>query len=339
MAASSLHILAPDLVGQLLRAWPERDSSTLDLARVLARADQVPADGRDRERAILRLFGYDLGADEALPLAGLMAALDFDLREPPADYVSADPVHLRADPNRLILFDAATVGIDAQEADALLAALNAAFDAATVRFERGAAPSRWYARLPRVPLLAVPSPRRLNGCAIEHALGGLKRAGNLNRLLTEAQMVLHGDPCNAAREAAGRAPLNSLWFSGVGALPAPLRPAPRLALGEDDLVAACARATGTAHQRLLDALPAALAGGPGGVVVLAAAMDAQPAAFLARILLPALAALTDGRLADIVIEAGQAGFRLTSGMRWRWWRRPDACVRHLSRLLEAAPGA
>jgi hypothetical protein len=41
----------------------------------------------------------------------------------------------------------------------------------------------------------------------------------------EAQMTLHGHPLNAAREAAGQRPINSVWFWGCGAMPTRALPA------------------------------------------------------------------------------------------------------------------
>ena len=42
---------------------------------------------------------------------------------------------------------------------------------------------------------------------------------DLRLLINEAQMLLHEHPVNELREAAGLLPVNSIWFSGGGALP------------------------------------------------------------------------------------------------------------------------
>ncbi len=80
-----------------------------------------------------------------------------------AHWLRADPVHLRADPTRVILFDADSVGLDDAESDALLAHLNAGFPGGELHFERAAAPTRWYVRMTMPVALALASPRALRG--------------------------------------------------------------------------------------------------------------------------------------------------------------------------------
>src|SRR5207302_7502250 len=41
-----------------------------------------------------------------------------------------------------------------------------------------------------------------------------------SKLLNEAQMVLHADPVNEARETRGELPVNSVWLWGAGRMPA-----------------------------------------------------------------------------------------------------------------------
>src|SRR5690606_8095411 len=58
----------------------------------------------------------------------------------------------------------------------------------------------------------------LGGDVFEHLPEG--DAGRRWRaLLSEAQVILHNHPANAARAAAGKLPVNSLWFWGGGVLP------------------------------------------------------------------------------------------------------------------------
>lgn len=325
-----LDILVPDLLRALERAWPNAPARRL--ADVLARAARSPAGQPDYEHALLALCGIaDSGvAEDSPPVAGISAVCDLDLSPTaiPAGLVRADPVHLRADPTRLVLFDAETVGLDDDEADALLALLNAAFGAEGYRFRRGAAAARWYVELAFCPATPGASPARLRGLPLAPDAQARRAQAGLQRLLTEVQMVLHECPVNLARERAGRAPINSIWPWGGGTLPRP--PQPRLArlVSSDFLARACAAHTGTPVVETLAGLPGALHGAQGRVAVVCAPDSdaAQPDRFVPEVLEPALAALHGGVLGSIALLCGDVEFQVSRWSRWRRWRGGEAFI-------------
>jgi len=138
-------------------------------------------------------------------------------------WLRADPVQLTVDRDSLVLADASTFSISADEAAALAQTINAHF-APELQFEMRT-PLHWYARLGEDAHVAM----ALRWTPL-HAARGQAVRGNLpqgddamrwNALANEVQMLLHGHPVNAAREARGDPLINSLWFWGAGTLATP----------------------------------------------------------------------------------------------------------------------
>ncbi len=327
-AAPGCVIRAPDLLEQLLAGWPAPPAQRL--AGLLARAAQHPADDTDDERGVLTLLGIEGPGDGSPPLAAATAAHDLGTLPQAAGLVRADPVHLRADATRVLLFDAASIGLADDEADALIGLLNDTFGADGMRFHRGRSAERWYLTLPATPPAGGASPSRLAGQPLEPGAAERRGLGELRRFVTEVQMLLHDCPVNAARAAAGRAPINGVWLWGAGTLPPAAAP-PALAWGDDALLAACAGHAGVPHAAATADLAAALRDPPGKLVACwpRATAGATCEAALARIVEPAVAALTAGRLGWLELRTSRACFALTRAARWRLWRRPGAFVARL----------
>ncbi len=325
-----LDILAPYLLDHLLNAHNEADA--MRVARRLARAELVPARHIDVDAAMLACFGHE--AYEGV--ASVSAAADFGAEFTPGHWLRADPVHLRADPTRVILFDADSVGLDNTESDALLAHLNAAFPAAELQFKRAAAPTRWYVRMSAPVSLALASPRSLRGTAVEDSLGALRRAGALNRLMTEAQMLLYEAPTNLERVAQGRAPINSVWFWGGGTAPILKSGHYHAVLGDDALLGACARHVGITHRSEPAVLRETLGVGDGNVLLLdhVEAEGFDIARFAHQVLAPSAAALASGRLATLAIHTHHGQLRMNRMARWKLWRRAGVFLDGLRGALD-----
>jgi hypothetical protein len=337
---ASLEILAPDLLAGLERAYAFSDPVARALIRALSRADYEPLKPVSYAHAVLGLCGCQYQGQGSPPLASVMAAFDFGA-SPSAGIMCADPVYLRADVSRVILFDAATVDLAEDEAEALLTLLNDAFADDGLRFCRGRSPSRWY--LEGAPALAGAtfSPLDLRGLPLEPSLAAMREMGALKRIMTEVQMILHDCVVNEVRAAAGKPPINSIWFWGVGPPPAQHGNAVQHIISDDDIACACAAFNAIDYSCDFSALPEVLAGGPESVALVCAPGGAAAASdkLAEAVLAPALAALQAARVSRLAVTTAGGRYVLTRTALWRFWRRErvfmSACRAHLTGSNEA----
>ncbi|WP_269533159.1 hypothetical protein [Chitinimonas sp. BJYL2] len=156
---------------------------------------------------------------QALGLAGAgMAQAGLAMDMPDAQdghWLRADPVHLRADRDRALLFDATLLAISQSEADALVTSLNQLYAEDGMRFH-APTPSRWYVQLPQ-PADCLTTPlHAVVGQNIHQHLPTGPRALQWHKLLNEMQMLLYTHPVNDLREQSGRPTVNSIWLWGEG---------------------------------------------------------------------------------------------------------------------------
>jgi hypothetical protein len=242
-------------------------------------------------------------------------------------WLRADPVHLLVDRDRLVLADAPAVS--RAEAESLVETLNAHFGGELVLYPMH--PSRWYARLGAAPDAATVPPAQARGASVEPNLPSGADARRLRVLMNEAQMLLHEHPVNAAREARGEAPVNSLWLWGGGAIARAERPALREVLADDPLARGLARAAGIAAAPLPADAARWLANGPEDGIVLIV-LDARTPAELERDwFAPLLEALRASRVGMVTLHLAGAGAVLDaetvrSDLRHFWRRRRPAAA-------------
>lgn len=132
-----------------------------------------------------------------------------------AYWLRADPVHLRPHRDRLLLADSTAFPVPRAEADALVAALNAHFEADGLRFTAPCA-ERWYLRLDADPEIATSALDDAAGAIVDPFLPSGAKAMHWQRIANEVQMLLHAHEVNAAREARGELPINGVWLWGGG---------------------------------------------------------------------------------------------------------------------------
>jgi hypothetical protein len=294
-----------------------------------ARGRRSPGEPRGLERWLREEFG---AGGEPLA-AGALTVLAGGGEPGDAAWLRADPVHLQLMRDRVVVVPAEALDLPREEAGALVEALNAHFPE-KIAFQLHDA-RRWTARVAEnLPV------------ADEPALAAAGREAAPSRasgpLLTEIQMLLHAHPVNAAREARGEQPVNSLWLWGAGRAAAAssrwisvLADEP-LALGFARL-ARCRHVplpAGAAawldrapeegrHLLVLDALraPAALQ----DPAVHEEALRHLEAAWFA----PLLDALRAGRIGMATVHVPEAGlaFETVRGDLRRFWRRPRALER------------
>lgn len=161
---------------------------------------------------------FEVQRQQDWPVAPLTLALDGG--DPGNAYwMRADPVHLRIHRDQLLLADCAAFGITQQEADQYVSALNRHFAQDGLEFIAPHA-ARWYLRLAQRPEIATNVLSEVIGTNVNARLPAGKDALRWHTVANEIQMLLHQHPLNAAREAAGRMTVNSVWLWGGGTRPA-----------------------------------------------------------------------------------------------------------------------
>ncbi len=250
-----------------------------------------------------------------------------------AEWLCLDPVQLRFQERTLIVGDPRQLDLSDEESTALAVSLAPTFSglgqlevlAAGVWNLRLSASAPAFQALPEAAgRSAAPLPLTPDYAPWRHAIN-------------EAQMILHAHPVNRAREAAGQAPVNSLWPWGGGALPRSRDSAHDAIWSDDPVVQGIARLLQIDCGELPAGFTHAVARTPLAVVD---ALD-QPARtgdaliwrdalarFEADWLAPALDALREGQLDALRLLApgDLAAAELRVGRRdlWKFWRKPGA---------------
>ena len=285
----------------LLAPGVARDRAAPHLARIIthAGAPEHEPDGLDAALAAQ----YGLRRERDWPLAPIRAAaLGVDTGT--AYWLAADPVTLEAGSNDVRL-DAPVRDLDADDAAALVAALNAHFADDPVSFV-AARPDAWFLRADVSPALSTRPLAIVAGRMIRDSMPAGPESGRWRRWQNEIEMLLHAHPVNAAREAAGKAPANGLWLSEGGTLP-PSTAGVRTFAGSG-IALALAQHAGAAALPVPPSLDAALAGAAGASTLVVALPPLPDLAHVQRAWAePAWDALVRGRVATIAIIADDAG--------------------------------
>ena len=333
-----LHLVVPGLL------WP-RDSirdvtQGLELPALGAllgrgRREQRPA--LAFERWLCEAFGVQA---EEMP-AGALRLLG-EGHDPGKDaWLCADPVHLRFSRNTLVVAGGGEPDLTRQEADQLLAEMNAHL--ADFGEFLAPHPQRWYLRLKRTPRIVTQPRSAVTGRTLEPFLPQGDEARDWRHLINEAQVLLHNHPLNTARETAGRATANSLWLWGAGMLPdAAQAPAPHVHVNQPHpkgtsfgaLALGLAQRAGVpatplparAEDAVLHSLTFLENLGEAAQGLDAAAWRGGLEELEARWFAPSLAALRARRIHGLRLTAlgddAVADITLDAGDLWRFWRRP-----------------
>ncbi|MCC6609427.1 MAG: phosphoglycerate mutase [Burkholderiales bacterium] len=266
--AMNLHLIVPDLLWPQDREPADRAARHDAIELLLARGRRAARPAAGLEQWLLERFGAGCAGDcPAAPYS--LAADDHDPGE--AWWLRADPVHLEVDRDTLWIADSATFDVSRDEADALVAGLNARF-APDIAFA-AVRPDRWYARVARPPAIATSPIADVRGRSVQDFLPRGADAMHWHAVLNEVQMLLHEHPVNEAREARGAASINSIWLWGGGRRTALARKPYACVWADDPVARGLARAAGTRHAHLPRAA-AALLDVAGDAGVAAVVLDA-----------------------------------------------------------------
>lgn len=340
-APNHLTLLVPGLLGP----WGMPGSALTEalsvpaLERLLSRADPGAGQAGAMEALLFHAFGYrEPGPD--LPVGAVTAAVDLGDDQPPDGWwLRADPVHLRADRDTLVLTAHQDLGLSDEQAARLVGELQEVFSPRGARLYAGGA-ERWYLHLPHAAGIRTYPPSQVLGQGIRPYLPEGEDAARWRALMNEAQMQLNLSPVTGEREAAGAVTANSLWFWGGGRAPH-LQP-PWNALWCNDLVGrGLARLAGIPCHPVPQDGAYRPAPDPQLIVLEGPARalgSGDPAGWQAAVqsvhdrwLAPAVAALARGDLQALTLSTGGGtDYTLTRASNRRWWRRPKALARFLA---------
>jgi hypothetical protein len=311
---------------------PYRELQLTHLPWLLGRAHVTRRAGSSLDAWLCNHFGM-----AATPSAALSMLAD-QVGAQGQTVLRADPVHLQAQRDQLVLIDAGQLKLQQAEANELIAALNTHFLQHGLRFQ-APVPTRWYASFDAPLEVQTDALAITAGHSINHRLPRGRDGLRLHQLANEIQMLLHTHPVNAARETAGQAAINSVWFWGEGARP---NVAPRhdVVWTNHAVARGLARAAATPLHPLPDSAESVLADGGTRHLIVWDALQApiwygdydtwraRLAELDARWLGPLRDALTRGRIRELDLYAPCASvtwhWQLTPGARWSFWRRPRA---------------
>lgn len=316
---------------------PAREWKPTGLARVLSRAHLRWHAGADLHQWLAAAHGFE-GRE---PPWGALRAAGQGIDPGEATWMCADPIHLRVLRDRCAVADDRELAITAEEANALVEALDREFGPA-VRFV-AADPARWYVRVSEPPDLHTHPLARAVGRRPDALLPRGPDAPAWLRRLNDIQVLLHHHPVNVAREAAGRPTINSVWLWGAGRWPRGMRERSAVIATDDPLVRGLAAACGARALALPPGAAALDAEREAEVsVVLDALQDASlyrdPAQWCERLaaierdwiapLERAVRSRRNPRISSLrLIAPGDAALlELDYGIAqsWRFWRRPIA---------------
>lgn len=184
------------------------------LERWLARGEQRSCASGFMESLFL-LFGIAAVSDQDLPVAEVTRLADGVRGD--GVWLRADPVHLKPDRDRLVMFDNRELLIQPEEAQQLVREFNVVFrDDGMALFTPH--PLRWYLRLSQRPQVKMRSLAAVVGQDIHPNLPQGPQAMVWHRMMNEVQMLFHSSEVNRRRQLAGKPEINSLWFWGGGEL-------------------------------------------------------------------------------------------------------------------------
>lgn len=186
------------------------------LKQILKKARFEP-DSSGYQRHLLQLFSGQNISSRDLPIANLRGGSSRSL--------CADPCYLHPDRDQLLVFHR-DLDLSPDEAHAIAGLVQPLLaDFAGNLLVKNA--RQWLLELPARPEVEFTALEGLHGLPVTDFLPRGADAQRWIRLWNEIQMLLFDCEVNQAREAAGKVPINSLWFWGQGRLPA-LQPWPHV---------------------------------------------------------------------------------------------------------------
>lgn len=199
---------------QVLMPLLSRTHDDLAFHHWLARGDRLPNVQNARVTVLREQFRF---SGDSIPAAALRHHCHAG-DAAGANWLCADPAYVRTEATGARLM-ACPVEVTVIEADEFAKTLRPLFTDAGMPLAIDT-PYEWCVHLTGdIPRASFVHPAEALGVDLIECLPGGDAGRKWRRLFNEVQILLHAHPLNAARIAAGRIPVNALWFWGGGTLP------------------------------------------------------------------------------------------------------------------------
>lgn len=216
----SITLFIPGLFGPDIAIHPDDLPSLPALNWFLSRGEHQAIEQISPSYTLCELFGLTSEQGQKngdYPVAAISRLSD-DNQHPEGLWLRADPVHVSADRDGLILIDNNRFTLSQRDALALAADINLLFEPYGISIEVPV-PTRWYLRVhENYEIKTVPVDSIVGKDILPFMPTGDDRI-NVIQLMNDIQMTLHNSDVNKRREQEKQLPINSVWFWGYGELP------------------------------------------------------------------------------------------------------------------------
>ena len=212
-----LTLYIPGLMPPFSDLLPQDIPPVPSIETIFARGDREARSASGFSHLLCSLFDLQGSEDNDLPVAALSHLVDDD-HSPDKVWMRADPVHLSAKSNSVVLLDESSFTLDQHDALVLAAGIR------DILAEHGwilEAPTtnRWYIQSESMPRILTTAIHEVVGHEIHRHLPVGEDQSDWHRLINEIQMCLHASQINEERQKRGELPVNSVWFWGGGSVP------------------------------------------------------------------------------------------------------------------------
>jgi hypothetical protein len=211
---SELRLIVPGICGPLAETRSLKSGPVIERwIKTLSKASSMPSANSTNE-VLAEIFELEIKGDFPSAALTLLANKVYDAHR---FYMHADPVHLQADMDHAILTSSADLDISNDEAAELCETLNQHFEQDGLEFF-ALNKDRWFVSSKNRISMSTTTLVDATGRNINFILPAGEDSSRWKQVMTEAQMLMHSHAVNQARENAGLATINSLWFHGSGEL-------------------------------------------------------------------------------------------------------------------------
>ena len=315
-----LEIFFPEPQRYLLPSTNPSDAITKPLGRALSRAEVSSRLSRYFVEEVLAYFEITGESGESPSVAALFSQYDSG-KTSVANLINVAPVYLRADPSRLLMFDAPVIELTEDESLELFHEVSKFFLEDGNKLSYGSA-GRWYLECDDTVSFYNADPFELRGMPLEPSATDRRALGVFGKMMTEAQMILYESSVNQNRISMGKTPINSLWFWGAGSTPVRSENNEHIFFGKDDFSASCASFFGCDYSQNILELPERLEVGKGVTTIILPPYrdDSFIIEFLETVFPQILLALKRSSLFSITIASNRQKYLITSRTQRRFWR-------------------